>query len=233
MKQQHIIVQRPAEPPVQLFLLFHGQGENPAQMASAVGNGFARSFPQALVVSIGAPRPCGSAEGRQWYSTRDMTQQDRQQRVDDALAPFIATVRDWQHESGLGPQATALVGFSQGSIMALEAVKQHDDLAARVVAFSGRYAELPQQASQQTTIHLIHGDNDEMVPLAHAVAAQEQLTVLGGDVTLDIIDDLPHAIDERGMQRALDHLHHTIPRRYFEEAMSGSTPGDADVVTFI
>ncbi|PIJ51586.1 esterase [Erwinia sp. OLTSP20] len=226
MKSEQIIVQRPAGPAVQLFLLFHGQGENPAGMASAIGDALAHSFPQGLVVSIGALRACGSGVGRQWYSTRGMTPAQRQQRVNDAMPSFIAAVRRWQHESGLGADATALIGFSQGSIMALEAVKQHDALAARVVAFSGRYAELPQQANQHTTIHLIHGDDDKQIPLIHAVDAQERLQALGGDITLDIIDD-------RSLQRALDHLHHTIPLRYFEQAMSGSTPGENDVVTFI
>ena len=52
-------------------------------------------------------------------------------------------------------------------------------------------------------------------------AAQEALISAGGDVTLDIVEDLGHAIDNRSMQFALDHLRYTIPKHYFDEALSG------------
>ncbi|MDI9769572.1 esterase, partial [Pantoea dispersa] len=77
--------------------------------------------------------------------------------------------------------------------------------AGRVVAFSGRYVTLPEQATTRNTIDLMHGDYDEQVQRQHAEAAMQRLTALGGDVTLDIVDDLPHAIDERSMQLARNH----------------------------
>ncbi|MGS5676281.1 esterase, partial [Escherichia coli] len=69
----------------------------------------------------------------------------------------------------------------------------------RVIAFNGRYASLPETASTATTIHLIHGGEDPVFDLAHAVAAQEGLISAGGEVTLDIVEDLGHAIDNRSM----------------------------------
>ncbi|BAN97371.1 phospholipase/carboxylesterase [Plautia stali symbiont] len=152
----------------------------------------------------------------------------------DAVMPsFVESVRHWQQQSGVRPEATALVGFSQGGTMVLKGVKAQPDLAGRVVAFSGRYVTLPEQASTRNTIHLIHGDYDEQVPMQHAETAMQLLTALGGDVTLDIVDDLPHAIDERSMQLALNHLRYTVPRRYFDEALSGAKPGDDDVVMMV
>jgi hypothetical protein len=53
---------------------------------------------------------------------------------------------------------------------------------------------------------------------------QEALQQAGGDVTLDIVDDLGHAIDDRSMQFALERLRYTVPKHYFDEALSGSTP---------
>ncbi|ABB62709.1 conserved hypothetical protein [Shigella dysenteriae Sd197] len=124
----------------------------------------------------------------------------------------------------------ALIGFSQGAIMALESIKAEPGLASRVIAFNGRYASLPETASTATTIHLIHGGEDPVIDLAHAVAAQEALISAGGDVTLDIVEDLGHAIDNRSMQFALDHWRYTIPKHYFDEALSGGKPGDDDVI---
>ena len=121
--------------------------------------------------------------------------------------------------------------FNANTINAIAiSIKAEPGLASRVIAFNGRYASLPETASTATTIHLIHGGEDPVIDLAHAVAAQEALISAGGDVTLDIVEDLGHAIDNRSMQFALDHLRYTIPKHYFDEALSGGKPGDDDVI---
>lgn len=231
MKHDHFVVQSPSAPAKQLLLLFHGVGDNPVAMGQ-IGSWFAPLFPDALIVSVGGVEPCGST-GRQWFSVQGVTEENRQQRVDAIMPTFIDTVRHWQKESGVSPQATALIGFSQGSIMSLESTKAAPGLASRVIAFNGRFATLPTQASTATTVHLIHGGEDRVIDLAHAVAAQEALIQAGGDVTLDIVDELGHAIDDRSMQLALDHLRFTVPKHYFDEALSGSKPQDGDIVEFL
>ncbi|HGC2049079.1 TPA: esterase [Escherichia coli] len=229
MKHDHFVVQSPDKPAQQLLLLFHGVGDNPVAMGE-IGNWFAPLFPDALVVSVGGAEPSGNPAGRQWFSVQGITEDNRQARVDAIMPTFIETVRYWQKQSGVGANATALIGFSQGAIMVLESIKAEPGLASRVIAFNGRYASLPETASTATTIHLIHGGEDPVIDLAHAVAAQEALISAGGDVTLDIVEDLGHEIDNRSMQFALDHLRYTIPKHYFDEALSGGKPGDDDVI---
>lgn len=229
MKHDHFVVQSPSAPAKQLLLLFHGVGDNPVSMGQ-IGRFFAPLFPDALIVSIGGAEPCGPAPGRQWFSVQGVTEENRQQRVDIIMPTFIDTVKHWQAQSGVGATATALIGFSQGAIMSLESIKAEPGLASRVIAFNGRYATLPSHADTSTTIHLIHGGEDRVIDLAHAVAAQEALVNAGGDVTLDIVEDLGHAIDDRSIQLALDHLRFTVPKHYFDEALSGSTPKDDDVI---
>lgn len=224
MRQDDVVVQQPATAAQQLFLLYHGVGDNPQSMAQ-LGRWFAREFPQAQVVAVAAPVP-----GSHWYSEIPQHDRSEQQQVNAVLPEFMASVHYWQQQSATSAGATALVGFSQGSTMVLEAIKAQPELAGRVVAFSGRYVTLPEKATTRTTIHLIHGEDDERIAVKHAWQAAAQLTALGGDVTLDIVDDLPHAIDERSMTLALKHLHFTIPKRYFDEALSGAKPGDDDVV---
>ncbi|WES67039.1 esterase [Superficieibacter sp. HKU1] len=229
MKHDHFIVQSPTTPAQQLLLLFHGVGDNPVSMGQ-LGSWFAPLFPDALIVSIGGPEPSGPAPGRQWFSVQDITESNRQSRIDAIMPAFIATVRYWQQQSGVGPLATALIGFSQGAIMSLESIKAEPHLASRVIVFNGRYATLPETASTAATIHLIHGGDDPVIDLAWAVAAQDALVSAGGDVTLDIVEELGHAIDDRSMQLALDHLRYTVPKRYFDEALSGGKPNDDGIV---
>ncbi len=230
MKHDHFVVQSPDKPAKQLLLLFHGVGDNPVNMAQ-IGSWFAPLFPDALVVSVGGAEPCGP-NGRQWFSVQDVTEEGRQERVNAIMPTFVDTVRYWQQQSGVKANATALIGFSQGAIMALESIKAEPGLASRVIAFNGRYATLPERASTETTIHLIHGGEDRVIELSHAVAGQEALIRAGGDVTLDIVDDLGHAIDDRSIQFALDHLRFTVPKHYFDEALSGGKPNDDDIVEF-
>lgn len=231
MKHDHFVVQSPSAPAKQLLLLFHGVGDNPVSMGQ-IGSWFAPLFPDALIVSVGGVEPCGP-NGRQWFSVQGVTEENRQQRIDAIMPTFIDIVRHWQTESGVGPLATALIGFSQGTIMALESTKVAPDLASRIIAFNGRFATLPTHASTATTVHLIHGGEDRVIDLAHAVAAQEALIEAGGDVTLDIVDDLGHAIDDRSIQFALDHLRYTVPKHYFDEALSGGKPQDDDIIELL
>jgi phospholipase/carboxylesterase len=86
-----------------------------------IGSWFAPHFPDALIVSVGGAEPCGP-NGRQWFSVQGVTEESRQGRIDAIMPTFIETVRYWQQQSGVGANATALIGFSQGSIMSLESI---------------------------------------------------------------------------------------------------------------
>ncbi|WP_435927380.1 esterase [Dryocola sp. BD613] len=232
MKHEHFVVQRPSAPAKQLLLLFHGAGDNPVAMGE-IGSWFAPRFPDALVVSIGGPSPSGPHQGFEWFSEAGVTEENRQARIDAVMATFIDVARYWQQQSGVPGSATALIGFSQGATMALESIKAVPELAARVVTFNGRYAALPRQAPTATTFHLIHGAKDNVINVQHAFEASEALERAGGDFTLDVIDDLGHAIDERSIQIALNHLRYTVPKHYFDEALSAGKPNDDDIVEFM
>ena len=56
-----------------------------------------------------------------------------------------------------------------------------------------------------------------------------------GSATIQVVvhDDLGHAIDDRSMQFALDHLRYTVPKHYFDEALSGGKPDNDDIVEFM
>ena len=108
--------------------------------------------------------------------------------IEDRVAAILPTlqrkVHEWQQATGVGPAATALAGFSQGAICALELVQRHDGLAGRVLAFSGRYARLPMQAPRETTLHIFHGGADPVIPALHARAIIERMSAIGGDAKI-------------------------------------------------
>jgi len=177
-----------------------------------LGRAIAGTDPQAAVISVASPDPsdlgpAGQGSGFQWFSVRGITEDNRPARVAKAMPRFIACVRDWQEKTGVGPDATVLIGFSQGGIMALEATQQPEILAQRVFGLSTRFAEAP-TATPWADIHLIHGDADPVIASAHAGEAQAQLLSLDARITLDIVSGMGHTIDHSVTQKVLQYLAH-------------------------
>ncbi|MGH8818938.1 MAG: esterase, partial [Achromobacter pestifer] len=173
----------------------------------------------------------GGETGRQWFSVRGVTEENRAERVARAMPPLEAYVRQAQARFGLLQSDTALAGFSQGAIMALELVQAHDGMAGRVIAFSGRYAQLPKTAPQYTTIHLLHGADDRVMSVTHIQAAQARLEELHGDSTIDIATQVGHELHPALIQRAIVRLQTCVPLRSWEAALGlNQTPPDGTTV---
>lgn len=213
-----LIIQQPAHPAQQLVLLFHGVGGTPEDMAF-VGRHIAQHFAHACVVSIGAPLASDTGTGYQWFPVRGITEENRAGRIAAALPAFLAAIRHWQDASGVDAAGTALVGFSQGAIMALAASQTEDLVAGRVAAFAGRFADLPRSATRRTTLHLFHGKADPVIAYSHTVAAAECLVRLGGDVTADVVPFVGHEITGEMLDLLLERLTGYIPRRCWDEAL--------------
>lgn len=101
-----------------------------------------------------------------------ITEENHPARVAEAMPAFIHNLRYWQQTSGVAASATAIVGFSQGAIMALESAQAQARLAARIIALSGRYAQLPTHAPEKTTLHFIHGKSDPVIHYANCQIGQ-------------------------------------------------------------
>ncbi len=217
----------PAEgAPEQLILLLHGVGADGASMAP-LAQALRAEFPQAALIAPDAPHPFDAGgPGRQWFSVAGITEANRAERVAAALPPLVAWVRQTQDRLRVGPAATAIAGFSQGAILALETALREDGLAGRVLAFGGRFAAPPIAAPRHTTVHLFHGGADPVIPAAHARAALEALGALQGDATLDIAEGTGHAIHPALVQRALFRLRNHIPARTWAAAL-GAVPRPA------
>lgn len=217
----------PAEgAPTLLFVLLHGVGARASDLAP-LARRLAAEYPQAVVVGLDGPLPFDAAPpshcGRQWFSIVGVNEDNRPARVAAAMPGFVATVRSLQERFGVSWPCTALVGFSQGSIMALEAVQAEPALAGRVIAFSGRHARAPEHAPADTTLHLLHGLDDRVIPPGPVVDAAQRLVALGGDVTADVLPGIGHELHPTLLERAIEHLRTFLPKRAWREAM-GEAP---------
>ncbi len=210
---QALILQQPSKA-AQLILLFHGVGSN-AQSLTGLGLAYVQAFPQAMVVAVDAPHPSELAPGgRQWFSVTGVTEENRPTRVDAALPAFEFAVRHWQERAGVDAAGTALVGFSQGAIMALASALQPEPVAARVLALSGRFARLPEEPLHEgSTIHLLHGKADAVMPYNHAIEGAMRLKSLGVDFTADVLPFIGHELHPDLVALAVEKLQSHIPAR--------------------
>lgn len=218
------------QPAPQLLLLLHGVGGAGATMLP-LAEALRAQFPQAAIVAPDAPHPFdGGPTGRQWFSASGVNDDNRVARVQAALGPL----RDWivatQQRLGVGPAATCIAGFSQGAILGLELSSLQDGLVGRVLAFGGRYAQLPTVAPRLTTLHLLHGGDDAVIAAGHAREALQHLGVLQGDATLDIAKGVGHALHPALIDSALFRLQNHIPHRTWREAL-GAVPASAATPT--
>jgi len=196
--QTDLVLQQPRGVPTasaELLLLFHGMGSN-AEDLRPLGQALAAHRPNAWVVSVRAPLASDFGTGWQWFSVQGVTEQNRPERVATVMPAFLKRVQAWQRETGVTAEHTTLVGFSQGAIMALESTQQDGQpLASRVVAIAGRFAQPPRRCPSAAAVHLMHGDQDRVMPVELAVDAERQLRALGACSTLDRFATLGHGID--------------------------------------
>lgn len=202
-----------------LYIYLHEAGATALSM-TPVADRFAQAYPQAAHLLFDGFQPSDLApEGRQWFSVQDLDDANRPARVAASLPALVSLIRDAQAHFEVTPLATALVGFSQGGILALEAAQAHRGLVGRVVAIGARYATLPQIAPD-AVIHLVSGKDDQVVPARLPVEAATRLVALGGDVTADIVPGIGHEPHPELLDRALGHLQTFLPRRIWAEAIA-------------
>ncbi|MBI5430507.1 MAG: esterase [Nitrosomonadales bacterium] len=206
----------------QLFILLHGVGATPSDLAP-LANTLRDAFPDAAFLLPGGTFPFdGGGSRRQWFSINGVTEANRPARVAEAIPALHALVRQAQGRFRVLQPDTALVGFSQGAIMALEFSVAHDGSIGRVVAFSGRFAQLPDKAPGLTTLHLLHGEDDPVIPVRHAYAAYDRLTDVHGDATLDVASAVGHEIHAALAGRAVYRLQTCVPLRSWKQALGSA-----------
>lgn len=185
-------------PPRQLVVLLHGVGADGEDLIG-LAPALAERLPQAAFVAPDAPEPCDLAPfGRQWFSLRDRRPaallagiQAAAPRLDEWLEGELA-------RHGLNNRQLALVGFSQGAMMALFVAPRRAPPVAAVLGFSGALlgAELlAAEAVSRPPLFLVHGAADEVVPVSALFDALAGLQAAGLPVQWQVRPALPHAID--------------------------------------
>lgn len=190
-------------PPRSLVILLHGYGSNGEDLISLVPY-WRAALPDTLFLAPDAPQPCpGAPGGRQWWPLTSLTPEARAAGVRVSAPDLNAYIDAQLAAHGLTEDRLVLVGFSQGTMMALHVGPRRAKTLAGIIGYSGMLADPDALAAEVVTrppILLVHGDADPVLPVSALHQAEERLQALGFEVDAHVSPGLGHSLDDKGLR---------------------------------
>ena len=193
--------------PTKLVILCHGFGSNGDDLIGLVPH-LRQVLPNAAYVSPNAPEICfGAPNGFQWFPLSTLSKEERLVGTIKA-APTLDHFIDQELEKyNLEEKDLILIGFSQGTMMSLQVGLRRNSDIGGIIGFSGAMT-LPENWKQEITskppVLLVHGDMDNVVPVAMMHDAFSALEEIGINVDKHVSPAVMHNIGPDGLQKALE-----------------------------
>lgn len=200
-----------------LVVFVHGYGADGSDLLS-LADVLAPHLPDTAFVAPDAPeRIPGAPFGYQWFPIPRFdgsTEVQAAAGLARATADLNAFLDQRLAYEGLGPNALALVGFSQGAMMSLQVAPRRAAPVAAVVAISGRLIapeRLETEAVSKPPVLIMHGDQDEVVDFDEMTLAGNALNAAGFEVFGHVMQGAGHGIAPDGLSVALSFLKQFLP----------------------
>ena len=187
-----------AGPPRQLVVLCHGVGADGHDLIDLAPH-WAHALPHAAFLSPDGPERYEMAPmGRQWFSIADRSPGPMQAGAAAASLYLDRLIDAELARLGLPATEYALMGFSQGAMMALYAGLRRPTPPRGILAFSGALLAPDTVAALpgRPPVLLLHGDADEVVPAERSRDAERVLRAAGVPVESLFRPGLGHGIDD-------------------------------------
>ena len=195
-----------------LVVFLHGYGADGADLLG-LADPLSEHLPDTVFVAPNAPERCiGNPMGYQWFpipwidgSSEEEAETGMNAAVED-LNAYLDTV---MAEEDVLPEQVVVVGFSQGTMMALHVLPRREDAVAGIVGISGRLLRpelLKDEAISKPPVLLVHGDQDEVVPPISMPEAGDALQGAGFEVFGHVMKGTGHGIAPDGLGVALSFI---------------------------
>jgi phospholipase/carboxylesterase len=198
----------------QLVIFLHGYGADGNDLIE-LGRAWQSLLPEAAFVSPHAPEPCGAAPpGRQWFSLTFREKNERWIGVNKSAPVLERFIDEELNRNNLAGSALALVGFSQGTMMALHVGLRRAERPAAIVGYSGMFV-LPDGAGPDAVsgdikvrppVLLVHGDRDDLIPAQALLLSARYLAALEIPTEWHLSAGLGHGIDQEGLRHGGEFL---------------------------
>ena len=193
-----------------IVVFLHGYGANGADLLG-LADPLVEHLPDTLFVAPDAPEDCaGAPMGFQWFPIPwidGSSEEEAERGMRAAVADLNAFLDALMVDEDVLPEQVVLFGFSQGTMMALHVAPRREDEMAGIVGFSGRLLSpetLEDEVVVRPPILLVHGDEDDVVPVQSLPEAAQALQSAGfTDVYAHIMKGTGHGIAPDGLSVAL------------------------------
>jgi phospholipase/carboxylesterase len=200
--------------PSHLVVLLHGVGADAASF-QGVARALSGSLTHAeLLVPDGFQPFDGGGQGRQWFSVRGVTEENRPARVRDAGGEVSRWIDAELVRRGLGADKLVVVGFSQGAILAAWLAVHRAPRPLAVVMLSGRVAEgdVP-SVGVGPRVLVAHGEQDRVMPVSLVEPGARVLEAWGARVTKKVYPGLGHEVDARELRDVAEFIASAVEGR--------------------
>lgn len=204
-----LILDGPRMPPARggkpdaLVVLLHGYGSNGADLISLAPY-WAKALPGAAFISPNALEPVPQAPGGfQWFPISQLDPHLMEAGARQAAQSVDRFIDRELERYGLDNSRLALVGFSQGSMMVLHVGLRRKTQPAAILAYSGVLVgarKLKEEVKAAPPILLIHGDQDQTIPIPAMFDSAEALAAAGMGAQWHVSYGVPHSIGPDGLE---------------------------------
>ena len=195
--------------PRQVIILCHGYGGDGKDISNLAIN-WQRFLPDAIFLCPNAPEVCTvNPRGYQWF---DLTTEEEKIILEKSLVAeeklniFLDQVFD---NFQLAPSNLALVGFSQGCMMAIQVGLKRKERINCLIGYSGKVINqkhLSDNIKSKPKIFLMHGANDTIVSPTYLLEAKEYLNKHGLKIKTKLFKNCDHKIPVEGSSLGLGFL---------------------------
>jgi phospholipase/carboxylesterase len=198
----------------QLVVFLHGYGADGNDLID-IGRAWQPLLPHAAFVSPHAADPCDQAPtGRQWFPLSSRGSNERWPGANRAMPALMDFLDAELARHDLPPSALALVGFSQGTMMALHVGLRRSVAPFAIVGYSGllvlppdgKTETLAPEVASRPPVLLVHGGRDEVIPMEALFLAASGLSSLDIPTEWHLSAAVGHGIDQEGLRHGGEFL---------------------------
>ncbi|MEL6585279.1 MAG: alpha/beta fold hydrolase [Pseudomonadota bacterium] len=195
-----------------LVIFLHGYGANAADLIG-LADPISPHLADTAFLAPDAPETCAGMPpgmGFQWFPIPwidGSSEEESMAGLDRAIQDLNTFLDEALEREGVASQNVVLFGFSQGTMMSLHVGPRRADRLAGIVGFSGRLLKpesLAEDVVQRPPILLVHGDQDDVVPVQSLPEAAEALEAAGFEqIYAHIMKGTAHGIAPDGLSVAV------------------------------
>ena len=189
--------------PNSLVILLHGIGADAFDLIP-LAKYWALTLKKTKFYSLHAPYPCRlTSSGKQWFDLEDRDQTRILKEIELVKPMIITFLKKKLKNYNLQYKDLILVGFSQGTMVALNLTLTMKEEVKGVLGYSGGVILTKSgkiEIISKPNICLVHGKNDEVVPKKMMETTKIILKDNNIDVDTHLIENLGHSIDQKGLE---------------------------------